>query len=53
VLDPFAGSGTTIVAALSTDRRGIGFELSEEYAAIARSRCRAVVPGDEAQKADA
>lgn len=40
VLDPFAGSGTTVVAALSTGRRGLGFELSEEYARIARDRCR-------------
>jgi site-specific DNA-methyltransferase (adenine-specific) len=53
VLDPFAGSGTTIVAALSTSRRGIGLELSEEYATIARGRCRAAVPGEETPKADA
>jgi site-specific DNA-methyltransferase (adenine-specific) len=45
VLDPFAGSGTTIVAALSTGRQGIGFELSDQYVAIARSRCRAAESG--------
>ena len=39
VLDPFAGSGTTGVAALLEGRSFIGCELSEHYAAIARKRC--------------
>jgi len=39
VLDPFAGSGTTGVAALLEGRRFIGCELSDHYAAIARRRC--------------
>ena len=38
VLDPFAGSGTTGVAALEEGMRFIGVEQSEEYAAIARAR---------------
>lgn len=38
VLDPFAGSGTTGVAARRLGRRFIGFELSPHYAAIARRR---------------
>ena len=38
VLDPFCGTGTTLVAALSEHRRAIGFELSEKFAGIARSR---------------
>lgn len=38
VFDPFAGSGTTGVAALLEGRRFVGCELSEHYAAIARRR---------------
>lgn len=36
VLDPFSGSGTTIVVAASMGRRGVGVELSAEYVAQAR-----------------
>lgn len=38
VLDPFAGSGTTLVAAQEAGKQGIGFELSPEFADLARSR---------------
>ncbi len=38
VLDPFAGSGTTLVAAKEESFESIGAELSEEYAGIARQR---------------
>ena len=31
VLDPFAGSGTTLIAADKHDRRGIGFEIARNY----------------------
>jgi site-specific DNA-methyltransferase (adenine-specific) len=41
VLDPFAGSGTTGVAALLEGRRFVGVELTEEYCAIARQRLEA------------
>ena len=38
VLDPFAGSGSTILAAEAMGKKGIGLELSPEYVALARSR---------------
>lgn len=38
VLDPFTGSGTTGKMALLNDRRFIGFEISEQYCAIATQR---------------
>ncbi|MEM7288394.1 MAG: DNA methyltransferase, partial [Actinomycetota bacterium] len=41
VLDPFLGSGTTLVAAERTERRGIGFDLDGDYAEIARQRLEA------------
>jgi hypothetical protein len=41
VLDPFAGSGTTCIAAKKTDRNFIGIELSEEYCKIADARISA------------
>lgn len=38
VLDPFAGSGTSCVAALELNRRFIGIELKDEYYQLALSR---------------
>ena len=38
VLDPFAGSGTTGVVAVSMGHSFIGLELSEHYAKVARER---------------
>jgi DNA modification methylase len=38
VLDPFVGTGTTIVAALQLQRRGIGIDASEEYLQVACER---------------
>jgi site-specific DNA-methyltransferase (adenine-specific) len=38
VLDPFAGSGTSLVAAETLDRRWIGIELSPNYSKVARDR---------------
>jgi len=38
VLDPFMGSGSTLVAAARLDRRYVGYDLDPQYAAIARER---------------
>ena len=38
ILDPFAGSGTTGVAALRNGRRFVGFERDPKYHAIATKR---------------
>jgi site-specific DNA-methyltransferase (adenine-specific) len=43
VLDPFAGSGTSLVAAEILDRRWIGIELSPNYQQIATERVQAFV----------
>jgi site-specific DNA-methyltransferase (adenine-specific) len=44
VLDPFAGSGTTLAVARRLNRRYLGFELSAEYAERIRQRLKAVKP---------
>ena len=46
VLDPFAGSGTTLAVAKKLRRRWLGFELSEEYAANATRRLDGIRVGD-------
>ena len=43
ILDPFAGSGTSLVAAETLDRRWVGIELSPNYVEIARNRVQGFV----------
>jgi site-specific DNA-methyltransferase (adenine-specific) len=43
VLDPFTGSGTSMVAAEILDRRWLGIELSPTYAEVARKRVESFV----------
>lgn len=38
VLDPFVGSGTTLVAAQDLDRNAVGFDLQPEYIQLAKAR---------------
>ena len=38
ILDPFAGSGTTLVAALAEGRQAIGIEREAEYVEIVKAR---------------
>jgi len=52
VLDPFVGSGATLIACAENERVGVGIELSTRYARVARGRTRnllfpqAVLEGD-------
>ena len=38
ILDPFMGVGSTAIAALESNRKYIGYDISEEYCSIARDR---------------
>ena len=38
VLDPFMGSGTTLVAAVSANRRGVGYDIDQAYVDLAEAR---------------
>ncbi len=46
VLDPFAGSGSTLLVAKKLGRRWVGYEMSAEYARQALKRIDAVQAGD-------
>lgn len=51
VLDPFVGSGTSIVAAEKLNRQGIGVEKYDAYASIARERLKSLREGCLPQRA--
>ncbi len=40
VLDPFMGSGTTAVAAIKSDRKFVGYDISQEYIDLAEKRLK-------------
>jgi site-specific DNA-methyltransferase (adenine-specific) len=52
VLDPFAGSGTTLAVAKKLGRKYLGFELSAEYATRIRARLDAIEPGQAIEGGD-
>lgn len=43
VLDPFMGVGSTVLASIETERRGIGVELDEHYYNIAQNRISEII----------
>jgi len=38
ILDPFMGSGTTAIAVLKSDRKYVGFEISQKYIDLTKRR---------------
>jgi DNA modification methylase len=45
VLDPFAGSGTTIVVAGANGRKSVGIEISSKYVKITCKRVSDLIAG--------
>ncbi len=44
ILDPFAGSGTTCLSALKSERCYVGYDISEEYIRLANRRIEDIRP---------
>ena len=51
VLDPFSGTGSTVDAAVRLGRRGIGFDLSNQYTDLAKKRLRRTITDRRQQNA--
>jgi site-specific DNA-methyltransferase (adenine-specific) len=43
VLDPFLGSGTTLVSCKKLGRKGLGYEIHEEYVKMSEKRLKEVL----------
>jgi len=43
VLDPFCGTGTTMLVAFQLDRRSIGIDVAADYIEVAEERCRVLL----------
>ena len=43
VLDPFCGTGTTMLAARNLGRKSVGIDISEQYLKLAEERCRSLL----------
>lgn len=43
IVDPFLGTGSTLVAAVEAGRSGVGFEIADKYAGISRKRIAAAL----------
>jgi site-specific DNA-methyltransferase (adenine-specific) len=52
VLDPFTGSGTSLVAAEISGRRWLGIELSENYVKVAKERVQHFVDKNKQMELD-
>jgi len=53
VLDPFVGSGATLVACSESERVGVGVELSQRYARTAARRVKEAAPRQTVVRGDA
>jgi DNA modification methylase len=50
VVDPFLGSGTTLVAARDINRNAVGFDINADYIALAQERLKQETPLNETQQ---
>ncbi|MBE3560219.1 MAG: site-specific DNA-methyltransferase [Ktedonobacteraceae bacterium] len=50
VVDPFMGSGTTLVAARDCGRNAVGFDIHPDYVALTRERLQQADPFEETQQ---